>query len=82
MFYGVTPDSEPVASKAIRKESFFECLEIGYDRRRRHSSLGMLTPIELEVLRSASKSEKDAFRVDQYTRVQEYYSGADRPGSY
>ncbi|GAA3409048.1 hypothetical protein [Streptosporangium vulgare] len=38
---------------------------------------------ELELLRPrASKSEKDAFWVDQYTRVQEYHSGAGRPGPY
>lgn len=38
---------------------------------------------ELKLLRpGASKEEKDAFWVDQYIRVQKYYSRADRPGPY
>jgi transposase InsO family protein len=30
----------------------FECLEVFHNRRRRHSSLGMLTPIEYETLQA------------------------------
>ncbi|WP_440072469.1 hypothetical protein [Streptosporangium sp. OZ121] len=38
---------------------------------------------ELKLLRpGASKAERDTFWVKQYTRVQEHYSGAGRPGSY
>ena len=39
------PDRYPDASA----EELVECLEIFHNRQRRHSSLGMLTPIEYEI---------------------------------
>lgn len=45
------------ATRSDARADVFEYLEVFYDRRRRHSSLGYLSPAEFEVQRFAALSE-------------------------
>jgi transposase InsO family protein len=50
---GLLPSMGSVGNCYELANAIFECLEIFHDRRRRHSSLGMVSPVEYE-LRNAS----------------------------
>ena len=38
----------PFKSQAVARQAIFEYIEVFYNRRRRHSTLGDLTPLEFE----------------------------------
>lgn len=46
--------SAPYASRAAARASLFEYIEVWYNRQRRHSALGYLSPAEFENVRSVS----------------------------
>ena len=41
-------DGAPFESRALARRAIFEYIEVFYNRRRRHSTLGYLTPLEFE----------------------------------
>jgi len=39
---------EPIMSRALMRQQVFEYIEVDYNRKRRHSALGYLSPKEFE----------------------------------
>ena len=50
---GCHPDFEKALTRLELSTALFESLELFHNRQRRHSSLGMLTPVEFESRRGA-----------------------------